>query len=79
MPTSKMTSKGQVTVPQEIRRRLGIQPGDRLLFTVRDDGVLEVQPETGDLMALAGSLKPRVQGVTLDDMNEAIAKGAGRD
>ena len=63
-------------MPQEIRRRLGIRPGDRLSFAVRDDGVLEVQPETGDLLALAGSLKPRVTGVTLADMEEAIAAGA---
>jgi len=75
MPIATMTSKGQVTVPQAIRRRLGIGPGDRLSFTVRDDGVIEVQPETGDLMALAGSLKPRVKGVTLADMQQAIESG----
>jgi AbrB family looped-hinge helix DNA binding protein len=74
-----MTSKGQVTVPQAIRRRLGIGPGDRLSFIVREDGVIEVQPETGDLMALAGSLKPRVRGVTLADMDAAIAAGASGD
>ena len=79
MPTATMTSKGQVTVPQSIRRRLGIGPGDRLAFIARDDGVLEVRPETGDLLALAGSLKPRVQGVTLTDMDEAIAQGASGD
>ena len=76
MPASTVTSKGQVTVPQSIRRRLGIRPGDRLSFAVRDDGVIEVQAETGDLMALAGSMKPKVTGVTLDDMDEAIAAGA---
>ena len=76
MPTATVTSKGQVTVPQEIRRRLGIQPGDRLMFRVRDDGVLEVRPETGDLLELAGVLKPRVTGVTLADMEDAIAAGA---
>ena len=33
---AKMTSKGQVTVPREIRRRLGVRTGDRLLF--EEDG-----------------------------------------
>lgn len=33
---AKVTSKGQVTVPREIRRKLGVRPGDRLLF--EDDG-----------------------------------------
>ena len=79
MPTATMTSKGQVTVPQSIRRRLGIGPGDRLSFIARDDGVLEVRPETGDLLALAGSLKPSAKGVTLADMEDAIARGACGD
>jgi antitoxin PrlF len=76
MSTSTMTSKGQVTVPLAIRRQLGIGPGDRLSFSVREDGVLEVVPETGDLMSLAGSVKTRVTGVTLDDMEAAIADSA---
>jgi AbrB family looped-hinge helix DNA binding protein len=71
-----MTSKGQVTVPLAIRRQLGIGPGDRLSFSVREDGVLEVVPETSDLLSLAGSVKPRVSGVTLEDMEAAIAEGA---
>jgi antitoxin PrlF len=76
MSTSTMTSKGQVTVPLAIRRQLGIGPGDRLSFSVREDGVLEVIPETGDLMSLAGSVKTRVTGVTLEDMEAAIADSA---
>jgi antitoxin PrlF len=36
---AKVTSKGQVTVPREIRRRLGVNAGDRLLFEEDGDGV----------------------------------------
>lgn len=36
---AKVTSKGQVTVPREIRRRLGVRTGDRLLFEEDGDGV----------------------------------------
>jgi len=36
---AKVTSKGQVTVPREIRRRLGVRAGDRLLFEEDGDGV----------------------------------------
>jgi AbrB family looped-hinge helix DNA binding protein len=76
MSTSTMTSKGQVTIPLAIRQQLGIGPGDRLSFSVRDDGVLEVVPETVDFLSLAGSVKPRVSGVTLEDKEAAIAEGA---
>ena len=79
MSTSVMALKGQVTVPLAIRRQRGIGAGDRLSFSVREDGVLEVVPETGDLMRLAGFRKPLVSGVTLEDMESAIAQGAGSE
>lgn len=37
--TSKVTSKGQVTIPKEIRDILGLNKGSILIFEVRDDAV----------------------------------------
>ena len=36
---AKITSKGQITIPQEVRRVLGVQPGDKLLFEGDKNGV----------------------------------------
>ena len=36
---AKITSKGRITVPLEIRRLLGVRPGDRLLFESNETGV----------------------------------------
>jgi antitoxin PrlF len=36
-PNSTISSKGQITVPLEIRRRLGLKEGDRVEFVVEDD------------------------------------------
>lgn len=36
---ARITSKGQITVPRDIRRALGVRPGDRLLFEVEGGGV----------------------------------------
>jgi len=36
---AKITSKGQITVPHEIRRLLGVRPGDRLLFESDENGI----------------------------------------
>ena len=36
---SKITSKGQITVPIEVRRLLGVRPGDRLIFESDSNGV----------------------------------------
>jgi len=40
---ARITSKGQITVPREIRRVLGVGPGDRLLFE-NGNGVMSVRP-----------------------------------
>jgi AbrB family looped-hinge helix DNA binding protein len=36
---ARITSKGQITVPHEIRRALGVRPGDKLLFEKDENGV----------------------------------------
>jgi AbrB family looped-hinge helix DNA binding protein len=35
--SSTISSKGQITVPQEIRKRLGLVPGDRVEFVIEED------------------------------------------
>ena len=42
-----MTSKGQVTIPKEIRQRLGLNKGDRIAFVV-EDGVTILKPARGE-------------------------------
>ena len=72
MSSATITSKGQVTIPSEVRASLGLHSGDRLSFRVRDDGVVEIRPETIDLLTLFGALRPRKHGVTVEAMNETI-------
>jgi AbrB family looped-hinge helix DNA binding protein len=44
MPTTvKLSSKHQIVVPREAREALGLRPGDRLVVSVRDDGVIEMR------------------------------------
>ena len=38
LDVAKVTSKGQVTIPASVRRELGLDAGDRLLFVLEDDG-----------------------------------------
>lgn len=76
MPSATLTSKGQITVPKAVRDALRLRPGDRLAFRIRDDGSVIVEPETIDLMSLAGSMRSRVKGVSVEDMNETIGRAA---
>lgn len=76
MPTATLTTKGQVTIPKQVRETLGLEAGHRVSFRIREDGVVELHPENVDVMSLCGVLKPRIKGVTLEDMNAAIRKAA---
>jgi len=68
MEVAKVTSKGQITIPISIRRRLGINEGDKLLFINRPDGVMMVNPDTfqGDVADYATPIEeaPKKAAVT---------------
>ena len=49
MASAALTSKGQITLPKLIRKRLGVGPGDRVAVRERDDGVVVGEAETGGL------------------------------
>lgn len=76
MPTATVTSKGQITLPKEIRDTLGVHPGDRVLFWRNPQGQVVVEPETVSLMSLKGMIKGKRKGVTVEEMNEAMAQAA---
>jgi len=44
-----VTSKGQVTLPRELRKRLGIQRGSRIRFSIAASGAVKVEPVLYDL------------------------------
>lgn len=76
--TVTVTSKGQVTLPSEARRRMGIRAGTKLEFIVRDDDRMEIVVIGGSVRDLKGALpKPR-KALSLEEMDVAIAKGARR-
>ena len=55
--SAKITSKGQITLPSELRRELGVKPGDRVDFTRNKDGKLEMTARTGSIMDIRGIIK----------------------
>ena len=79
MVTATVTSKGQITLPKKIRERLGLATGDRVAFREAADGTVVIEPETVDLFSLRGTVRPRVRGVSIDDMERAVRRAALRD
>jgi len=78
MSTSTLTSKGQTTIPKDVRERLNLQPGDRLEFVIDEDGRVVVLPASVDASELAGMLKRPAKPVSLTAMNQAIRKRGAR-
>lgn len=54
-----LTSKGQTTIPKEIRDSLGMKPGDRMTFTLMIDGTVSLRVKTKSIMELGGVLQKK--------------------
>ena len=77
MITSTITSKGQTTLPKQVREALGVGAGDRVRYVILDNEVrvLPMRP----IGRLFGALKHDSPRVTLEDMERAIAEGACKE
>jgi AbrB family looped-hinge helix DNA binding protein len=77
MTTATLTSKGQTTIPREVRERLGLAPGDVLKFTVLPDGAVIMRHAKPGAESLAGMLHaPQRPPVGIEAMEAAIAAAA---
>jgi antitoxin PrlF len=76
---STVTRKGQVTIPIEVRRRLGVGTPDKVAFVLEDEGV-RLKPATVSLASLFGSV-PALPNESADlerEIDEAMAEEADR-
>ncbi len=75
MPSTMLTSKGQITLPVEIRKEMGLKPGDRLEFRRNaSTGTYEMTRKTGSIMDLKGLSNYDGPPVTVEQMNRDIAQ-----
>ena len=79
MTTATITSKGQVTIPKDVRVRLGVDAGDRVEFIEVGDGIFQIVAVTQDVKALKGIVPGPKKAVTVEEMNAAIAEMDGSD
>lgn len=77
--TARISKSGQVTIPAEIREKLGLKPGDTVIWGTDDTGKATVRPVKYTFEELRGILGPLPAGVDIDDMiNEAVHEGMER-
>ena len=70
-----ITSKGQVTIPREVREQLRLRGGRRIRFTVENGNRAVMVPVSRRLSELAGILPKPKRAATLEEMDEAIGGG----
>ena len=72
-----LSSKGQVTIPKEMREALNLQPGDQLIYSIIDGEVI-ITPKNVDFNDLAGLLgRPPGGPATLEEIDQAVLEAAG--
>jgi antitoxin PrlF len=68
---STVSSKGQVTVPAEVRKHLGIGGGDKLSFVIEDEGMVRVEaPRYQDVASLRGAAGSLETPLTWEEMRQ---------
>jgi AbrB family looped-hinge helix DNA binding protein len=83
LATTKMSSRGQVVIPEVVRNEMGLQAGAQFVVTSQGDAVMLKQvspPSDEEFAALHRRLrqKARAAGLTRKDVAKAIAKARRR-
>ncbi|HBL31426.1 MAG TPA: AbrB family transcriptional regulator [Acidobacteria bacterium] len=80
MALSTLTSKGQITLPREVREHLHIAEGDRVEFRIERDGGVRLAPVSGSVRDLYGCLRRAdVPAPGLEDLEEALLESLAAD
>jgi antitoxin PrlF len=79
VPTATLTTKGQITIPVQVRTALGLNAGDKIDFVEIEKGQYAIRPRTASIRDLEGCI-PKLDYVpTIEEMNEAILDGAAEN
>jgi antitoxin PrlF len=72
-----VTSKGQVTLPSELRKRLGLKQGSRIRFSIPESGPVQVEPvryKIDDLWRMSDARGEPGKFMSFEEMNESKAR-----
>jgi antitoxin PrlF len=75
---TSVTEKGQVTIPQEIRRIMGLQPRDKVRFEV-DGDVIKISRASSKLLQWFGSVTPMNKPEDFQKIREEFEKGVAEE
>ncbi len=75
MPISVLTSKGQMTIPKEVRKALNLKPSEKVIIVVEGNRAI-IQPLKGNLLDIGGSVKitDREKPIDFKKVREEVKK-----
>ena len=73
MTTATVTTKGQITIPVDVRQALSVEAGDRVEFVEIAPGRFEFFAATRSVKELKGMFGKLAKSVAIEEMNKAIA------
>lgn len=79
MSTATVTSKGQITLPRDVRDELNLKEGDQVSFE-KIDGRYVLRPQTRSLVDLAGILhRPGEKALSLEEIDASFTEELRKD
>ena len=77
MSTATITSKGQITIPREIRSIFDLEAGDKIDFVARENGEVSFIPVKKNITSLKGIVAKPAKPVSIEAMKATIKKRGG--
>lgn len=77
MAEAVLTSKGQITIPREIRKAFGLKPKDKILFIPDEDEII-MRPLKGNILDLRGIVKHRGGPIDFKRLRREFEKDVAR-
>ncbi len=81
MSLSTLTSKGQITIPKDLRESMSLATGDKVEFIINEQNEVVIKPITKKAIDVFGQLSKykKEKPVSVEEMNEAICKQIKKD
>lgn len=77
MAEAVLTSKGQVTIPKEIRKAFGLKPKDKVLFIPDEDEII-MRPLKGNILDLRGIVKHKGGPIDFKKLRKEFEKAMAK-
>ena len=77
MPVSILTSKGQTTIPKDVRNLLNLKPKDKIFYLIDGEKVV-IKPLRGNILNLRGSVATKKKPIDFKKLRDATRKKVAR-